>query len=115
MVGGESRGRWHDGRVRLAALLVPVMLLSAPPADASAASPARSVDAHLGGPQATAPPDDDQVTECNSSLPPPQCGRRDGDGAQVLTFAILVLGMAFIGWRIARGVRRRDRTMSPDP
>ena len=61
-------------------------------------------------------PDDEDVGDCLSSLPPPDCGSEEKGGtAQLLAFAAVLLGMAFIGWRIARGVRRRDREMSPDP
>jgi hypothetical protein len=49
------------------------------------------------------------LSECISSAPRPGCvTRTDSDSHQVITFAILMLGMAFIGWRIARSVRRRD-------
>jgi hypothetical protein len=131
MVGGETRGGWHDGPVRAAALLIPAMLLvpvADGAADAAASRSQRRGDV-AGATQPTPPsdpaaptstanpflPDKENVTECFSSLPPPECGNEErGDLPQILTFAILMLGMAFIGWRIALGVRRRDRVLSPD-
>ena len=49
------------------------------------------------------------LAECISSAPKPGCvTRTSSDSHQIVTFAILMSGMAFIGWRIARSVRRRD-------
>jgi len=118
--------------VRAAVLLILAALLG-PATPAVAADPAvsRSQAAYGHGgvtqaPPATDPadppatanpflPDNENPTECLSSLPRPDCGSEERGGViQLVTFAILMLGMAFIGWRIALGVRRRDRAMSPD-
>ena len=54
-------------------------------------------------------PEDVNIGDCVSSLPRPGCGNEiRGDGHAMLTFAVLVAGLSFIGWRIARSVRRRD-------
>jgi hypothetical protein len=54
-------------------------------------------------------PEDVNIGDCVSSLPRPGCGNRiRGDWHSMMTFGVLVAGLAFIFWRIARGVRRRD-------
>lgn len=59
-------------------------------------------------------PEDANIGDCVSSVPRPECGSQaQGGWRQYLTMLVLVLGTAFIGWRIARGVRSRDRAMSP--
>jgi hypothetical protein len=84
-----------------------VVGVTQPPAPTDPAAPTSTANPFL--------PDNENVTECFSSLPPPGCGNEErGDLPQILTFAILMLGMAFIGWRIALGVRRRDRALSAD-
>ena len=60
-------------------------------------------------------PENRNVGDCASSLPRPDCGSAARGGpTQLLTMAALMLGMAFIGWRISVGVRRRDRPRDPD-
>ena len=55
-------------------------------------------------------PENRNLSECVSSLPRPDCGSSaQGGWAQGATFGALMLGMSFIGWRIFRGVRKRDR------
>lgn len=47
--------------------------------------------------------------ECISAAPKPGCTTRsETDNHQVIVFGVLIAGMAFIGWRVARGVRRGD-------
>lgn len=59
-------------------------------------------------------PEDRDLSDCMSSLPKPGCGSEErGGAAQYITFAVLMLGMTFIGWRIFLGVRRRDRSQTP--
>jgi hypothetical protein len=54
-------------------------------------------------------PEDVNIGDCVSSLPRPGCGNEiRGDSHAMLTFAVLVAGLSFIGWRIGRSVRRRD-------
>ena len=55
-------------------------------------------------------PEERGLGECSSSLPKPGCGSKaQGGWRQGLVFGALMLGMAFIGWRIFRAVRRADR------
>lgn len=63
-------------------------------------------------------PEDVNIGDCVSSLPRPGCGNEiRGDSHAMLTFAVLVAGLSFIGWRITRSVRRRDapRPGAPRP
>ena len=65
------------------------------------------------------------TSECVSSAPRPGCVTSEStDNHQVAVFSAMALGMAFIGWRIARGVRRQRaaferahsaRTATPRP
>jgi len=59
-------------------------------------------------------PEDRNLSDCLSSLPKPGCGSEARGGAlQFATFGILMLGMAFIGWRVFRSVKRRDDAQTP--
>ena len=54
-------------------------------------------------------PEDANLGDCVSSLPRPGCGNEiRGD-----SHALLVAGLTFIGWRIARSVKRRDAPRTP--
>jgi hypothetical protein len=87
---------------------------------------AGAAPAHATGgepPDATAPastanpflPEQEDVSDCLSSLPPPDCGSDErGGSGQWLAFGAMMLGTVFIGWRIARAVRTRDRTVAAD-
>jgi hypothetical protein len=133
-------GGWHDGaviataRVRvLLVLLFGLLLGVARPAGivsadtttsrSAVSSPALSTTALPSGatpdtlPEANVYlPEDRNLSDCLSSLPKPGCGSEQRGGAiQLVTFAVLMLGMAFIGWRIFLGVRRRDRANTPTP
>jgi hypothetical protein len=58
-------------------------------------------------------PEDLNLTDCVSALPKPGCGSEARGGwRQGLVFAAVVAGLGFIGWRIAAGVRRRDRVVN---
>ena len=55
-------------------------------------------------------PEQENIGTCIGTLERPGCGSKaKGDFRQYLTFAVLLLGMAFIGWRITIGIRQRDR------
>ncbi len=61
-------------------------------------------------------PEDANIGDCVSSLPRPGCGNQiRGDWHSMITFGVLVAGLAFIGWRVARSVRRRDAPRGPLP
>lgn len=54
-------------------------------------------------------PDNNDVTNCVGTVEQANCGSRArADGHTYLVFLALTLGLVFIGWRIARGVRARD-------
>lgn len=119
----------------LAAFGVMLMLILAMPAAASAsvgrvgaapsvASPISSSPAPPGagnGVDVPTPTDNvfipanQNLSDCVGSMELPNCGSpAKGDSRIYLTFAALMLGMGFIGWRISRGVRQRDRS-EPTP
>ncbi|MFT3851459.1 MAG: hypothetical protein QM733_01750 [Ilumatobacteraceae bacterium] len=57
-------------------------------------------------------PTNQNLTDCVGTLERPNCGSESkGDSHMYLTFAVLMAGMALIGWRIAVAVRRRDRNL----
>ncbi len=61
-------------------------------------------------------PQERNIGDCASSLPRPDCGSDARGGWQQATvFGVLMLGMAFIGWRIFRAVRRRDQAETRVP
>ena len=54
-------------------------------------------------------PENANIGDCVSSLPRPGCGSEArSDTGQLLTFAALLVGSVFIGWRIVRSVRQRE-------
>lgn len=121
MVGVEPRLRWHDGRVRFLAAVVAGVLLSVP-GSAVAQGPTDTVGTTVAADQTVPPstanpflPENENVSDCLSALPPPNCGSEErGGSGQWFAFGAMALGTVFIGWRIARSVRRRDRVVSPD-
>ncbi len=53
---------------------------------------------------------DKNLSDCVGTLERPNCGSSaKGGRGTYLTFLVLILGLAFIFWRIARGVKARDR------
>ena len=58
-------------------------------------------------------PEDANIGDCVSSAPRPDCGSDERGGYhQYVTLIVLALATLFIGWRIARGVRARDRAVN---
>ena len=60
------------------------------------------------------------ISEClNNSIQLPGCGIKStesgarGGPLQYVTFAMMLLGIAFIFWRVARGVQARDAALAP--
>src|SRR5687767_8917506 len=52
-------------------------------------------------------PESQDLTECFSALPQPNCGSEARGGwQQTLLLVIVTLALAFIGWRIIRSSRR---------
>ena len=59
------------------------------------------------------------LTEClNNSIQLPGCGSEPteegdrGGALQLATFGVLTLGIAFICWRVARGIKARDAAIA---
>ena len=56
---------------------------------------------------------------CVGLYPKPGCGTKPvlsgdrGGNMQIAVFGVLIAGMAFIGMRIARSVRARDKALDP--
>ncbi|MFN6121473.1 MAG: hypothetical protein ACK5CE_17840 [Actinomycetes bacterium] len=103
----RAAGRWSAG---LVALVITCGVLAGCSRDESAVPPTvdqREAAATL----ITNPfiPENVNIGDCVSALPRPGCGNEiRGDSHSMLTFGVLMAGLAFIGWRIARSVRRRD-------
>jgi hypothetical protein len=58
-------------------------------------------------------PEDANVSSCVGTLERADCGSKSKGGWRMyLTFAVLMSGMGFIGWRIARSVRARDAVVN---
>jgi hypothetical protein len=61
-------------------------------------------------------PENNDVDNCVGTLESANCGSRArADGHTYLVFAALVGGLGFIGWRIGRSVRARDRAGNAGP
>jgi hypothetical protein len=54
-------------------------------------------------------PDDRDLGECITAVPKPGCGSEArSDWHQGLVLGLMIAGLVFVGWRIVRGVRRRE-------
>jgi hypothetical protein len=54
-------------------------------------------------------PENRDLTECITAVPKPGCGSEArSDWHQGLVLGVMVAGLIVIGWRIVRGVRRRE-------
>ena len=61
-------------------------------------------------------PQNNDVSNCIGTVESANCGSKArADGHTYLVFLALTLGLAFIGWRIARGVKARDAAHEPSP
>ncbi len=105
----------------LLAVVAAVLVLVAPrPAAArpdDPEPPSTTVSAAVGGPSTTVLendfiPEDRDLSECVSALPRPGCGSEARGGwRQTVVFLAIVVGVAFIAWRMVRSARRKR----PDP
>jgi hypothetical protein len=107
---------------RVVAVLATILLslLAGPAVDAAA--PAASAATSI----ATVPPDEPVVTDnpfiperdlsdCVSAVPQPNCGSdAKGGWRQTLVFGVVVVALAFFGWRITRAVRRNRKLLESD-
>lgn len=58
-------------------------------------------------------PEDQNIGTCIGAVDRPDCGSKSKGGWRMyLTFAVLILGMGFIGWRIARSIKARDAVVN---
>jgi hypothetical protein len=117
--------RWHDGTVTsLPTRTIRRLLVGLALAFGVLVGPSTIGAVHASAPPVTPDPasigtnpfipEDVNIGDCVSSVPRPDCGTEEHGGAgQYLTMLALVLGTAFIGWRIARGVRARDSALDP--
>lgn len=61
-------------------------------------------------------PENRDITDCVSAVPKPGCGSKARGGwRQGLVALALLAGLCFIGWRIAKGVRRPARSHPGTP
>ena len=61
-------------------------------------------------------PENNDVTNCVGTVEQANCGSKArADGHTYLVFLALTAGLAFIGWRIALGVKARDAPTSGGP
>ncbi len=98
-------------RILIAAIATMAVSATAPTASAEATAPPTTTATTIEAPPATNDliPDNNDVTNCIGTAEQANCGSKArADGHTYLVFAVLVAGMAFIGWRIARGIRARD-------
>ena len=83
---------------------------------AESANTAVAVDTTATGDEGLAANDfipEENIGSCVGTLERPNCGSKSKGGWRMnLTFAVLLSGMGFIGWRIARSVRARDAVMN---
>jgi hypothetical protein len=96
--------------VLLAALLIPLAVAAAgAPAEAQQAPPTTTPTSVTDNP--FIPPNKDLST-CVSANPQPGCGSSaHGGWRQFLVFAVVVVALVFIGWRVVTIVRRNRREM----
>jgi len=100
---------------RILAVLIAAVAVVAPSAGVAWASTPPTSPAN-GAPVATNDllPDNNDVTNCIGTAEPANCGSKArADGHTYLVFIALILGLTFIGWRIARGVKARDEAKKP--
>jgi hypothetical protein len=105
----------------LAALLIALTAAGAAGGQVTAASSPSPAVAHVAGTPPTTPPSvtdnpfvppNKDLSTCVSANPQPGCGSKaHGGWRQALTFVIVVLALAFIGWRIVVTVRRGRREL----
>lgn len=108
--------RARPALVALLFVVLPPATVDAAGVSASGGDGATEVDGETTTTFAENPflPEDRNLGDCVSSMPRPDCGSKaHGGWRQGIVFIILMLGMAFIGWRIFRAVRRADRQI-PD-
>ncbi len=124
----RSRVACDDGRVTrcwqlcvaIAAVAMASLAVAAaaePMASAAATAPPTTIVSNAG-PIATNDllPDNNNLGNCVGLAESANCGSKArADGHTYLVFLALAAGLTFIGWRVARGIRARDRALEPTP
>ena len=113
---GDRRRGCDDGCVkrwsRLLVAVIAVALVAIPGRVAASGSASSSVPPPTtpgSGPVASNDLLPNDVNSCVGTVERANCGSRArADGHTYLVFAFLTAGLAFIAWRISRGVRARD-------
>jgi hypothetical protein len=98
-------------RILIAAIATIAVGATVPTARVEATAPPTTTATTIDAPPATNDliPDNNDVTNCIGTVEQANCGgKARADGHTYLVFGVLAAGMAFIGWRIARGIRARD-------
>lgn len=100
-------------------LLAAVLLVGLPPSEVVAHGPTTDAVARVASTDdddTTRPtvneffPEERPLSDCLSSLPKPNCGSEARGGwAQTAVFVSIVVGLAFIAWRVVAGARRARR------
>lgn len=112
---GHRRTAIHRTAARIVATLAVAAITLAGPALATASASVvapSAVTTTVPPTDTTNPflPEEASLGDCLSALPPPNCGSEARGGfAQWSVLAVLVAGLAFIGWRVVRGARRNAR------
>ena len=99
------------------AVVAMAMTSAMPSANVSATAPPTTIVANPG-PIATNDllPDNNNLSNCIGTAESANCGSKArADGHTYLVFLALAAGLTFIGWRISRGVRARDKAYEPTP
>ena len=61
-------------------------------------------------------PQNNNLGNCVGLAESANCGSKArADGHTYLVFLALAAGLTFIGWRVGRGVRARDKALEPTP
>lgn len=110
--GQVTRFRWIGAAIAAMAFATMVTM---PAAHVEATAPPTTEVANTA-PVATNDllPENNNLSDCIGTAEPANCGSRArADGHTYLVFLALAAGLTFIGWRIARGVRTRDRAHDP--
>jgi hypothetical protein len=105
---GRRRWRCDDGAVTRRLLAIAILAIALPIVGCSGPNP---FQAARQAPQTSIAVKGPPVTNCVGTVERANCGSSArADGHTYLVFLALALGMAFIGWRITRGIRARDRS-----
>jgi hypothetical protein len=98
--------------IAILAIALPIVGCSGPnPFQAARQAPQTSIVAKSPPVANDLLPERNDLTNCVGTVERANCGSSArADGHTYLVFLALALGMAFIGWRITRGIRARDRS-----